>query len=94
MDLQPAEQDDESLNLRPCLILVRQMFAADENFLVGKRDIDRIVSAALQQGLKGFEDKIVATVHLGVRGRIQSYRPQCCVQPDRKVDKQAGSVRR
>ncbi len=56
------------------MIFIGQMLAADENFLIGKSDIDRVVRATGQQGFEGLENKIVAAMHLGIGSGV---KPHC-----------------
>lgn len=70
-----------------------QVFPADEDFLIGKGKDDRIVRVTLQQRLKGFHEKLVASLHLRIGGRIEAYGSQCRVQSDGEVKQELRSVR-
>ena len=93
MNLQAVEKGCQSLDLRTGEIPVGKMFATDEQTAIGTGDGDGPICFMYCQCLKGFEEKIVAALDLGIGTRVQPHCPESCEQSDGEINEQVVPLR-
>ena len=93
MDLQPLHERHQSLDLRPGLVLVRELLAADHQPAFEQSQVDRVVPFGLHQVAQGLHDELIAALHLRVGGRVEADGPHRRVEPRREIEQESGSFR-
>ena len=94
MDFYVGEEGNQPLDLGSGLVLVREVFAADDQALLEESKLDGLFIPASQQFLEGLKQHDVAALYLGIGRGIKPNRPQGGVETDGEVKKQLASVRR
>ena len=93
VDLQVEKQGDQPLDLRPGLVAVAQLLAADEQVLFDNREFDPVLAHRREQGAKGLLEEVDAVQRPGSGGRVEAHGAQGRVQPDREGQQEGVSCR-